>query len=94
MVAKVLPGCGADLTDSLQEDPEWQAFQLAASSCNLVPVYKRLFSDQLTAVLAYRCLVKEDDRAAPSFLFESVVNGNQTVRSWPLMLASSFAGAD
>jgi hypothetical protein len=31
-------------------------------------------------VLAYRCLVKQDDREAPSFLLESVVNGNQTVR--------------
>ena len=30
-------------------------------------------------VLAYRCLVKEDDREAPSFLFESVVNGTQQV---------------
>ncbi|KAK9830714.1 hypothetical protein WJX74_003977 [Apatococcus lobatus] len=72
--------------ESSQEDAEWQAFQLAAGSFNLVPVYKRLFSDQLTAVLAYRCLVKEDDRAAPSFLFESVVNGNQTGRF-------SFVGA-
>ncbi len=26
-----------------------------------------------------RCLVKEDDREAPSFLFESVVNGTQQV---------------
>ena len=38
-------------------------------------------ADQLTPVLAYRCLVKEDDREAPSFLFESVVNGTQQVRA-------------
>jgi hypothetical protein len=37
-------------------------------------------ADQLTPVLAYRCLVKEDDREAPSFLFESVTNGTQQVR--------------
>ncbi len=35
-------------------------------------------SDQLTPVLAYRRLVAADDRTAPSFLFESVDNG-QTV---------------
>ena len=40
-----------------------------------MPVYRRIFADHLTPVLAYRCLVKEDDREAPSFLFESVENG-------------------
>ena len=44
----------------------------AAKRSNLVPLYQCIFSDQLTPVLAYRCLVKEDDREAPSFLFESV----------------------
>ncbi|XP_010543741.1 PREDICTED: anthranilate synthase alpha subunit 1, chloroplastic [Tarenaya hassleriana] len=49
-----------------------------ASNCtNLVPIYRCIFSDQLTPVLAYRCLVKEDDREAPSFLFESVEPGSQ-----------------
>jgi len=47
---------------------------------NLVPLYERVMADQLTPVLAYRCLVKEDDREAPSFLFESVTNGTQQVR--------------
>lgn len=47
---------------------------------NLVPMYERVLSDQLTPVMAYRALVKEDDREAPSFLFESVVNGNQQAR--------------
>jgi len=37
----------------------------------LIPLYQCIFSDQLTPVLAYRSLVKEDDREAPSFLFES-----------------------
>ena len=36
---------------------------------------RRLMSDQLTPVLAYRRLVLPDERTAPSFLFESVENG-------------------
>ncbi|KAG2242225.1 hypothetical protein Bca52824_095926 [Brassica carinata] len=40
----------------------------ASKSTNLIPIYSCIFSDQLTPVLAYRCLVKEDDREAPSFL--------------------------
>ncbi|PON95206.1 Anthranilate synthase component I [Trema orientale] len=47
-------------------------FQEAAQKGNLVPLYQCIFSDQLTPILAYRCLVKEDDREAPSFLCESV----------------------
>ncbi|KAL6195394.1 hypothetical protein ACLB2K_031013 [Fragaria x ananassa] len=47
-------------------------FEEASKNGNLVPRYKCLFSDQLTPVLAYRCLVKEDDREAPSFLCKSV----------------------
>lgn len=35
-------------------------------------MHKSIFADHLTPVLAYRCLVKEDDRDAPSFLFECV----------------------
>ncbi|PRQ52585.1 putative anthranilate synthase [Rosa chinensis] len=42
---------------------------------NLIPLYRSIFSDHLTPVLAYRCLVKEDDRDAPSFLFEAVDPG-------------------
>ena len=45
-----------------------------------MPLFRRVLSDHLTPVLAYRCLVKQDDRDAPSFLLESVVNGNQSVR--------------
>lgn len=47
----------------------------ASKSGNLIPLHKTIFSDHLTPVLAYRCLVKEDDREAPSFLFESVEPG-------------------
>ncbi|GMN41327.1 hypothetical protein TIFTF001_010549 [Ficus carica] len=47
-------------------------FYEAAKKGNLVPLYRCIFSDQLTPILAYRCLVKEDDREAPSFLCESV----------------------
>ncbi|CAA0842347.1 Anthranilate synthase alpha subunit 2-chloroplastic [Striga hermonthica] len=50
-------------------------FKEAAKQGNLIPMYKPIFSDHLTPVLAYRCLVKEDERDAPSFLFESVEPG-------------------
>lgn len=52
-------------------------FQEASKEGNLIPLYRCIFSDHLTPVLAYRCLVKEDDRDAPSFLFESVEPGVQ-----------------
>ncbi|KAI8536261.1 hypothetical protein RHMOL_Rhmol10G0243000 [Rhododendron molle] len=47
-------------------------FREAAEHGDLVPLYQTILSDHLTPVLAYRCLVKEDERDAPSFLFESV----------------------
>ncbi|CAL5363793.1 unnamed protein product [Camellia sinensis] len=50
-------------------------FEEASRKGNLIPLHKCIFSDHLTPVLAYRCLVKEDDREAPSFLFESVDPG-------------------
>ncbi|TQD81924.1 hypothetical protein C1H46_032527 [Malus baccata] len=56
---------------------ESSKFVEASKNGNLVPLYKCIFSDQLTPVLAYRCLVKEDDREAPSFLFESVEQNSQ-----------------
>jgi hypothetical protein len=67
------------LSEDLAADTEFQRFRDAAQAGNLVPLYERVMSDQLTPVLAYRCLVHEDDREAPSFLFESVVNGDQQV---------------
>jgi anthranilate synthase component I len=47
----------------------------AAARGNLVPIWECIVSDHLTPVLAYRCLVPEDDVDAPSFLFESVEQG-------------------
>ncbi|KAL3521195.1 hypothetical protein ACH5RR_019344 [Cinchona calisaya] len=52
-----------------------ERFMEASRNGNVIPLYKCIFSDHLTPVLAYRCLVKEDDREAPSFLFESVEPG-------------------
>ncbi|RMH11723.1 MAG: anthranilate synthase component I [Gammaproteobacteria bacterium] len=46
----------------------------------LLPIFRRLFSDALTPVLAYRRLVRPDDRMAPSFLLESVVGGERIGR--------------
>ncbi len=45
-----------------------------------VPVGVRLLADQLTPVLAYRRLVAPDERTAPSFLLESVENGDRVGR--------------
>ncbi len=67
----------------LAADTGFAQFKAAAARGNLVPVYARLFADQLTPVTAYRCLVAADDREAPSFLFESVVNGTQQARRRP-----------
>lgn len=61
-------------------DADLEAFREAArGGANLVPLFQRILSDHLTPVLAYRCLVREDERTAPSFLFESVINGDQQV---------------
>ena len=46
----------------------------------LIPVFRRLLNDSLTPVLAYRRLVRPDERLAPSFLFESVVDGDRVGR--------------
>ncbi|KAL5724332.1 anthranilate synthase [Ranunculus cassubicifolius] len=66
--------CSATSTPSTLVDGAVK-FQEASKNGNLIPVYRCIFSDHLTPVLAYRCLVKEDDREAPSFLFESVEQG-------------------
>ncbi|CAK9326258.1 unnamed protein product [Citrullus colocynthis] len=49
----------------------------ASKDGNLVPLSRCIFGDQLDPVLAYRCLVKENDWDAPSFLFESVESNAQ-----------------
>ncbi|KAG0495069.1 hypothetical protein HPP92_006063 [Vanilla planifolia] len=61
----------------LADKEEATRFEKACSDgANVVPLYRCIFSDHLTPVLAYRCLVREDDREAPSFLFESVEQGS------------------
>ncbi|XP_065625631.1 anthranilate synthase alpha subunit 2, chloroplastic isoform X2 [Quercus suber] len=65
--------CSAQRSPSLVENSE--GFFEASKKGNLIPLYRCILSDHLTPVLAYRCLVKEDDREAPSFLFESVEPG-------------------
>ncbi|KAK8970116.1 hypothetical protein KSP40_PGU012138 [Platanthera guangdongensis] len=62
----------------LADKEEASRFQEALKNGkNLVPLYRCIFCDHLTPVLAYRCLVREDERDAPSFLFESVEQGSQ-----------------
>ncbi|MDP7346778.1 MAG: anthranilate synthase component I [Phycisphaeraceae bacterium] len=54
--------------------------RLADGPGTVIPVFRRLFADQLTPVLAYRRLVTADQRLAPSFLFESVEGGERIGR--------------
>src|SRR5262245_40454687 len=61
-------------------------FQKLASNGNVIAMVRRLMSDQLTPVLAYRRLVAPDERTAPSFLLESVEGGSSVGRY-------SFVGA-
>ena len=45
-----------------------------------IPLVRRLLGDALTPVLAYRRLVRGDERMAPSFLLDSVTGGDQVGR--------------
>mmetsp|Transcript_6873 Transcript_6873/g.29912 ORF Transcript_6873/g.29912 Transcript_6873/m.29912 type:complete len:190 (-) Transcript_6873:3194-3763(-) len=54
---------------------------------NLVPVWRKVFSDQLTAVALYRRLVGEDDIEKTSYVLESVTTDGNVGRY-------SFVGAD
>ncbi|MEM9253015.1 MAG: anthranilate synthase component I [Planctomycetota bacterium] len=45
-----------------------------------VPIVRRVIGDALTPVLAYRRLVAPDRREAPSFLYESVFDGDRVGR--------------
>ncbi|KAJ9172482.1 hypothetical protein P3X46_015712 [Hevea brasiliensis] len=65
--------CSASASQSYAYQSE--KFLEASKKGNLIPLYHCILCDHLTPVLAYRCLVKEDDRDAPSFLFESVEPG-------------------
>ncbi|KAK1396666.1 Anthranilate synthase [Heracleum sosnowskyi] len=69
--------CSALSTPSLAD--QLVKFKEAAKNGNLIPLHRSIFGDHLTPVLAYRCLVKEDDRDAPSFLFECVDPGTSSV---------------
>jgi len=60
--------------------PAPDVFAQLSKTADLVPMYRRLMSDQITPVLGYRRLVRDDDRMAPSFLFESVVDGQRIGR--------------
>ncbi len=60
--------------------PDLRQFTQLARKARLIPMFRRLMSDQLTPVLAYRRLVQPDDRMAPSFLLESVVGGARVGR--------------
>lgn len=63
--------------------PDADTFRSLATDADrptLIPVYRRLFADALTPVLAYRRLVQPDERLAPSFLLESVEGGDRAAR--------------
>ncbi len=63
--------------------PDFSTFQRLAQQAKgnlIIPLYRQILSDQLTPVLAYRRLVRPDDRLAPSFLLESVVGGERVGR--------------
>ncbi|KAL6126728.1 hypothetical protein ACLB2K_074774 [Fragaria x ananassa] len=74
-------GISTRTSSSTLSSTDAKKFEEASKHGNLVPLYRCLFSDQLTPVLAYRCLVKEDDREALSFLFESVEQSTQVFDS-------------
>ncbi|MEI7462072.1 MAG: anthranilate synthase component I, partial [Pirellula sp.] len=54
--------------------PHFEKYQELAAAFDLVPVYRRLLSDHLTPVSAFRLL---DDGHSPACLFESVVGGEK-----------------
>lgn len=65
--------CSASKHSRLEVDEK--RFGEASKNGNVIPLFKCIFSDHLTPVLAYRCLIGENDKEAPSFLFESVEPG-------------------
>ncbi|XXG75394.1 hypothetical protein AAC387_Pa07g3910 [Persea americana] len=66
------PSIDDDDDDDSISSNEAVRFSEASKNGNLVPLYRCIFSDQLTPVLAYRCLTREGDWESPSFLFESI----------------------
>ncbi len=61
-------------------DADRSHFLELAQSFDLVPVTRRVLSDSLTPVLAYRRLVSADHRTDTSFLLESVETGGRVGR--------------
>lgn len=57
-----------------------ERFNTSGEPPRLIPVFRRLLNDSLTPVLAYRRLVRPDARLSPSFLFESVIDGDRVGR--------------
>lgn len=68
---------GSAAAKAAEEDRQrfFEAAARGSGKGNLVPLWECIVSDHLTPVLAYRCLVGEDDMDTPSFLFESVEQG-------------------
>ena len=64
----------------VMNESQHQAFLQAASGHDLVPVTRRVLSDHLTPVLAYRRMVHGDHRIDTSFLLESVEVGGSVGR--------------
>ena len=56
--------------------PDFTAFERLAAEYQLVPVYRRLVSDSLTPVTAFRKI----DSQGTACLFESVVGGEKVSR--------------
>lgn len=61
----------------MSASPDYPTFEALAQSFDWVPVYRRLLSDQLTPVSAFRLL---DDGERSAGLFESVVGGEKIGR--------------
>ena len=57
--------------------PSFEKYESLAREFDLVPVYRRLLSDHLTPVSAFRLL---DDGHSPACLFESVIGGEKIGR--------------
>ncbi len=57
--------------------PSFETYQSLSREFDLVPIYRRLLSDHLTPVSAFRLL---DDGHSPACLFESVIGGEKIGR--------------
>jgi anthranilate synthase component 1 len=70
--------------DPLMHHPTPDEFASLAIEHDFVPIYRRLLSDALTPVTAFRLLDRDEDSAGPSVggacLFESVIGGEKVGR--------------